>query len=169
MNQLPIDANPVLREVRNSLTILLSDTSLFWMGRASPCKRRAWDAPPDEGNHGFARSRERFIMVTRKFKRYQVSMPSTLVHKDQFRHKGSIRDLSTKGCRVESLLSPFTGMQVTLLLHVPGEAKPITIENAAIRWCGSQGIGMEFLVVAKPEEDRLGRIIQQLEARVSPR
>jgi len=103
-------------------------------------------------------------MVTRKFKRYPVSLNSTLVHKDQFRHKGAIRDLSTKGCRVDSLLSPFTGMQVTLLLHVPGEAAPITIENAAIRWCGSQGIGMEFLVVAQPDEARLGRIIQQLEA-----
>ena len=106
-------------------------------------------------------------MVTRKFKRFPVSLPSTLVHKDQFRHKGSIRDLSAKGCRIESLISPFTGMQVTLLLHVPGEANPITIENAAIRWCGSQGIGMEFLIVAKPDEDRLGRFIQRLETQLT--
>lgn len=103
-------------------------------------------------------------MVTRKFKRYPVSLNSTLVHKDQFRHKGAIRDLSAKGCRVDSLLTPFTGMQVTLLLHVPGEAAPITIENAAIRWCGSQGIGMEFLILTKPDETRLSRMIQQLEA-----
>jgi hypothetical protein len=92
-------------------------------------------------------------------------MPSTLVQKDKFRHKGSIRDLSAKGCRVESLISPFTGMQVTLLLHVPGEANPIMIENAAVRWCGSQGIGIEFLLVAQPEQDRLGRLIKQLEAK----
>jgi hypothetical protein len=90
-------------------------------------------------------------------------MPSTLVQRDQFRHKGSVRDLSAKGCRVESLISPFTGMQVSLLLHLPGEASPITIENAAVRWCGSQGIGIEFLVVAEPEQNRLGRFIQQLE------
>ncbi|HEU4684095.1 MAG TPA: PilZ domain-containing protein [Nitrospira sp.] len=106
-------------------------------------------------------------MVTRKFKRFPVSMPSTLVHRDQFRHKGSVRDLSAKGCRVESVISPFTGMQVTMLLHVPGEAKPIIIENAAIRWCGSQGIGMEFLVVAKAEQDRLGILIQKLERQLS--
>jgi hypothetical protein len=105
-------------------------------------------------------------MVTRKFKRFSISMPSTLVHKEHFRHKGSIRDLSEKGCRVESLIHPFNGMQVSVLLHVPGEANPITVENAAVRWCGSQGIGMEFLIVAKPEQDRLCRIIQQLEARV---
>jgi hypothetical protein len=86
-----------------------------------------------------------------------------VVQRDQFRHKGAIRDLSAKGCRVESLITPFTGMQVTLLLQLPGEAAPLKIENAAVRWCGMQGIGMEFLVVAEPEQLRLGRFIQQLE------
>jgi hypothetical protein len=90
-------------------------------------------------------------------------MPSVLVQRDQFQHKGSIRDLSAKGCRVESLITPFTGMQVTLLLQLPGEAVPLKIENAAVRWCGSQGIGMEFLIVAEPEQVRLGRFIQHLE------
>jgi hypothetical protein len=102
-------------------------------------------------------------VVTRKHRRFLVSMPSTLVQRDKFRHKGSIRDLSAKGCRVQSLISPFTGMQVSLLLHLPGEASPVRIENAAVRWCGSQGIGIEFLIVAEPEQNRLGRFIQQLE------
>ena len=102
-------------------------------------------------------------MVTRRFRRFPVSMPSTLVHRNQFRHSGSLCDLSSKGCRVNSVISPFTGMQVTLQLHVPGEETPITIENAAIRWCGSQGIGMEFLIVAPPQQDRLTQIVQQLE------
>ena len=105
-------------------------------------------------------------MVTRKHRRFVVSMPSVLVQRDQFRHKGSIRDLSAKGCRVESMITPFTGMQVTLLLQLPGESAPLKIENAAIRWCGAQGIGMEFLVVAEPEQARLGRFIQQLEKTV---
>jgi hypothetical protein len=107
-------------------------------------------------------------VVTRKHRRFLVSMPSVLVQRDQFRHKGSIRDLSAKGCRVESLVTPFTGMQVTLLLELPGEAVPLKIENAAVRWCGSQGIGMEFLVVAEPEQARLGRFIQQLEKTAPP-
>ena len=97
-------------------------------------------------------------MVTRKHRRFSVSMPSVLVQRDQFRHKGSIRDLSAKGCRVESLITPFTGMQVTLLLQLPGEAVPLKIENAAVRWCGSQGIGMEFLIVAEPEQVEVGPI-----------
>jgi hypothetical protein len=58
-------------------------------------------------------------------------------------------------------------MQVTLLLHIPGETAPLKIENAAVRWCGSQGIGIEFLVVAEPEQMRLGRYIQHLEKTAS--
>jgi PilZ domain len=105
-------------------------------------------------------------VVTRKHRRFLVTMPGTLVQRDQFRHKGSLRDLSAKGCRVESLINPFTGMQMSLLLHVPGEAQPIKIENATVRWCGSQGIGIEFLIVAEPEQARLGHFIQQLEKTV---
>lgn len=103
-------------------------------------------------------------MVTRKCKRFPVSIPSTLVQRDKFRFKGSVRDLSVRGCRVESMISPFTGMQVTVVLHVVGEVSPVTIENAAIRWCGSHGIGMEFLSVAKADQDRLNRIVQHLES-----
>jgi PilZ domain len=102
-------------------------------------------------------------MVTRKHRRFTVTMPGTLIQRDTFRHKGSIRDVSAKGCRVESLVSPFTGMQVTILLHLQGEPKPITIDNAAVRWCGSHGIGIEFLTIAQPEQDRLGRFIKGLE------
>ena len=104
-------------------------------------------------------------MVTRKHRRFTVTMPGTLVQRDKFRHKGSICDISAKGCRVESLIHPFTGMQVTILLHIPGETNPITIENAAIRWCGTHGIGIEFLNMAKPEQDRLGSLIKQYEGK----
>ena len=102
-------------------------------------------------------------MVTRKHPRFPVTLSSTLVHQNQFRHAGSIRDLSAKGCRVDSIISPFTGMQLTVQLHVPGESQPILIDNAAVRWSGSAGIGVEFLTIAAPQQDRLNRMIQQLQ------
>jgi len=102
-------------------------------------------------------------MVTRKYPRFPVSFSSTLVHKDHFRHAGSVRDLSAKGCRIDSIISPFTGMQLTVQLHIPGEPQPILIDNAAVRWSGSAGIGIEFLTVATPHQDRLNHIIQQLQ------
>jgi len=102
-------------------------------------------------------------MVTRKHPRFPVSFSSTLVHKDHFRHAGSVKNISAKGCHVDSIISPFTGMQLTVQLHIPGESKPILIDNAAVRWSGSAGIGLEFLTVAPPHQDRLNRIIQQLQ------
>ena len=107
-------------------------------------------------------------MVTRKYPRFSVSLSSTLVYKDHFSHAGSVRNLSVKGCRVDSIISPFTGMQLTMHLHVPGEPKPILIDNAAVRWSGSAGIGLEFLTVAPPQQDRLDRMIQRLQPKTSP-
>lgn len=106
-------------------------------------------------------------MVTRKYPRFSVSLSSTLVHKDHFSHAGSVRNLSAKGCRVDSIISPFTGMQLAMQLHIPGEPQPILIENAAVRWSGSAGIGLEFLTVAPPHQDRLDRMIQQLQPKTS--
>ena len=107
-------------------------------------------------------------MVTRKYPRFPVSLSSTLVHKDQFRHAGSVRDLSAKGCRVDSIIRPFTGMQLTVQLHIPGESHPILINNATVRWTGSAGIGLEFLTVAPAHQDRLDRMIQQLQPKTGP-
>jgi hypothetical protein len=105
-------------------------------------------------------------MVVRKFPRFLVTLPSTLIQKDKLRYNASLKDLSLKGCRVESIIRPFTGMQLELLLQLPGEATPITISNAAVRWTGSHGIGMEFLTVAPPHQERLNRIVEQLSAKV---
>jgi hypothetical protein len=105
-------------------------------------------------------------MVVRKFPRFPVTIQSTLIQKDKLRYKASLKDLSLKGCRIESIIRPFTGMQIELLLQVPGEATPITISNAAVRWTGSHGIGVEFLTVAPPHQERLNRVVEQLSARV---
>ncbi|MBC7837953.1 MAG: PilZ domain-containing protein [Nitrospiraceae bacterium] len=91
-----------------------------------------------------------------------MSLSCTLVHQNRFRHAGSVRDLSAKGCCLNSIISPFTGMQLTIHLHIPGESKPIIVDNAAVRWSGSAGIGLEFLTVAPSHQDQLGRIIERL-------
>ena len=107
-------------------------------------------------------------MVTRKHPRFPVSFSSTLVHKNHFRHAGSVRNLSAKGCCIESIISPFTGMQIAVQLHIPGEPQPILIDNAVVRWSGSAGIGLEFLTVASPHQDRLNRMIEQLQPKTGP-
>lgn len=105
-------------------------------------------------------------MVVRKFPRFPVTLSSTLIQKDTLRYTGSVKDLSRKGCRIESVIRPFSGMQLELHLHPPGEPTPIMISNAAVRWTGLHGIGLEFLTVSPPEQDRLNRMIDQLSTKV---
>jgi hypothetical protein len=100
-------------------------------------------------------------MVVRKFPRIPVTMPSTLVQRDKLRYTASLRDLSLKGCRIESVIRPFTGMQLEMLLQPPGDNTPLTISNAAVRWTGPTGIGIEFLTIAPPEQERLARLLKQ--------
>ncbi|HEY7531168.1 MAG TPA: PilZ domain-containing protein [Nitrospiraceae bacterium] len=104
-------------------------------------------------------------MVVRKYPRFPVTFPSTLVQKDTFRHKGSLRDLSVRGCRVETIIQPFTGMQLEIHLHIPGDPNPIKITKATVRWSGSHGVGMEFLSLAPGHQERLAQVLQGLEKR----
>ena len=105
-------------------------------------------------------------MVTRKFPRFPVAIPSTLVQRDKLRYNASVKDLSLKGCRLESVVQPFTGMQVELLIELPGEPTPIHISKGTVRWSGSQGIGVEFLVVTPAEQERLKQVLEQLSVTV---
>jgi len=105
-------------------------------------------------------------MVVRKFPRHSVTLPSTLIQRDKLRYAGSVKDLSQKGCRIESVIRPFTGMQLELQLEPSGETTPITITNAAVRWTGLHGIGIEFLTVSPPDQARLNRVLEQLAAKV---
>ncbi|MCS6304352.1 MAG: PilZ domain-containing protein [Nitrospira sp.] len=105
-------------------------------------------------------------MVVRKFPRFPVAIPSTLVQRDKLRYNASVKDLSLKGCRLESVVRPFTGMQVELLIELPGEPTPIHVNRGAVRWSGSHGIGVEFLTVAPHEQERLKRVVEQLSGQV---
>jgi hypothetical protein len=101
-------------------------------------------------------------MVTRKFPRYPTEVPSVLVQRDRLRYNASVRDVSIKGCRVESVIRPFTGMQLEISIQLPGEATPIVINQATVRWTGSHGIGIEFLSIPDAQKARLTNYIAQL-------
>ncbi len=108
-------------------------------------------------------------MVVRKFPRFPVTVSSTLIQRDKLRYTGTVKDLSRKGCRIESVIRPFSGMQLELHLQPPGDPTPIMISNAAVRWTGLHGIGLEFLTVLPTEQERLNRVLEQLSAKVPQR
>ena len=101
-------------------------------------------------------------MVVRKFPRFPVSAPSTLVQRDKLRYNAVVKVLSLKGCRLESTLRPFTGMQVELFIQMEADATPIHISKGTVRWSGSQGIGVEFVTIDASDQGRLKQMVEQL-------
>lgn len=75
---------------------------------------------------------------------------------------GTIVNLSEGGCCVHTDSQVYAGIQLTLHLHVPDEASPIRIEKAAVRWNRGRELGVGFITVAHPHQDRLDRLLARL-------
>jgi alkanesulfonate monooxygenase SsuD/methylene tetrahydromethanopterin reductase-like flavin-dependent oxidoreductase (luciferase family) len=106
-------------------------------------------------------------MVVRQHPRFHASFSGTLTHRNQRHAISRSLDLSRKGCRVHSSFPAFAGMKVDLQLIFPGSQTPILIQGAVVRWAGSQGIGIEFLSLASPDEQQLEGTLRLLAAKAS--
>jgi c-di-GMP-binding flagellar brake protein YcgR len=74
----------------------------------------------------------------------------------------TIVNLSEGGCCVLTDSQVYAGIQLTLHLHVPDEASPIHIEKAAVRWNRGRELGVGFITVAPPHQERLGQLLARL-------
>jgi hypothetical protein len=107
-------------------------------------------------------------MVIRKHGRYSAVWPLTLVH-NGIEYQGTTRDISLKGCAVQTSLRAFGGMQLRVHMMVPDQSEPLRIQKAFVRWQSQDVIGLEFSQVGEAEQIRLCRVIQDLEgARPKP-
>jgi hypothetical protein len=106
-------------------------------------------------------------MVVRQYPRFPASFSGTLIHQSHLYQISKARDLSRKGCRLESGFQAIAGMKVDLLLYVSEEATPILIQGAVIRWSGAHGIGIQFQSLTSPHRERLDSTLQRLEASAS--
>ena len=107
-------------------------------------------------------------MVVRKHPRFHASFSGSVIHQKRSHTINKALDLSRKGCRVQSAFQAFAGMKVDLQLFLPNSQTPMLIQNAIVRWAGSQGIGIEFPALASPDQQQLEGTIQQLEATAAP-
>lgn len=73
-----------------------------------------------------------------------------------------IRDLSMRGCALETAERLSEGARVRVRLHVPGGEPAITVEMAVVRAVDTPHMGLEFLAISPTEKDRLGRLVFQL-------
>ena len=75
---------------------------------------------------------------------------------------GTIMNLSESGCCVHTDSQVYAGIQLTLHLHVPGEASPIHIEQAAVRWSREHEVGVGFITVEPRYQKRLDQFLTRL-------
>src|SRR5688572_2071657 len=75
---------------------------------------------------------------------------------------GTMVNLSEGGCRIQTDSQVYPGMQLTLRLHVPKEEVPIRIDQAAVHWHGQGEIGMEFIIIAPSDRERLSQLIERV-------
>ena len=106
-------------------------------------------------------------MVIRQQPRFPVMFAGTLAYQNRLHLITKSLDLSRKGCRIETPLQAFTGMNVNLVIHLAQGDGPILIERAVVRWCGTREIGIEFQSLTSPHRERLDSSIHILETRVA--
>ena len=101
-------------------------------------------------------------MVVRQSPRYPAMFSGTLVYQNRSHTITQSVDISRTGCKLKSTAPVFAGMNVDLLLYVPGEEVPLLIQQATVRWSGKLGIGIEFQHLAFPHQERLDTFLHQL-------
>jgi len=101
-------------------------------------------------------------MDLRRQQRFPVHFQS--IPSDQPRGElvGRIINLSKSGCRAKTDSKVFSGMQVSLRFDVPGEPSPICIDKAAVRWSRGGELGVGFITVAGPHQERLDQLLKRL-------
>lgn len=101
-------------------------------------------------------------MDLRRHQRFPVHFHSTLSGLQRGDWTGTIVNLSKGGCQVETKSQVYSGMHVSLRLDVPGDPSPLRIERAAVRWNRGGAIGVGFLTVSPPEQERLDQLLARL-------
>jgi len=78
---------------------------------------------------------------------------------------GLMLDLSKSGCRLESPLTLALGRSLALRIYVPGLEWPLMIEWADVQWVSGQVVGLAFVRIRPPEQQRLEKVIADLRVR----
>ena len=101
-------------------------------------------------------------MDLRRHQRFPVHFHSVLSGAHRVEWIGTIVNLSKSGCLVETDSQVYSGMHVLLRLDEPGEMSPILIERAAVRWNRGRKVGVGFITVAPPHQERFDQLLKRL-------
>lgn len=105
-------------------------------------------------------------MYPRKTQRYAVQI-SAYFTGETLTGEGTIVDLSPEGCAILSKENPSVSSYLSLRIDLSEREAPLLIDLAAVRWISEEKIGLEFIRMGEPEQERLRHFVKTLE--VKPR
>jgi hypothetical protein len=101
----------------------------------------------------------------RGIRRFRVQFPTTVSDHTKHDGFGLMLDLSLGGCRLESQWTMTPRITVELRVQVPGLERPLVIDGAHVQWVRGQLVGLAFVRIRKPEQQRLERVLADLRIR----
>jgi hypothetical protein len=75
---------------------------------------------------------------------------------------GTVRNLSVRGCKIESDVLVHDDMLLVLRLSIPNEASTVRVDVAAVRWAIGGLFGVQFLTLHEDEQRRINRHLEML-------
>jgi len=100
-------------------------------------------------------------MDLRRHQRFPVRFHTAFSGPKLSESVGTVMNLSESGCCLETDCQVYTGIQLALRLEVPDEA-PIQIERAAVRWNRGRQLGVGFITIAPPHQERMAQLLAKL-------
>ncbi len=98
--------------------------------------------------------------------RKEVHLPVSFI--GDARGDGTIRNLSSDGCKIETESQIFMAQLLVLRISVPHDSSPIVIDVAAVRWSKSPTCGVQFLSIKEAEQQRLDRYLATISSAERP-
>ena len=75
---------------------------------------------------------------------------------------GTVRNLSARGCKIESDAPVHDDMLLVLRLSMPNEPAEVLIDVAAVRWAIPGFFGVQFLALQEGAQHRINRHLEML-------
>lgn len=97
----------------------------------------------------------------RKAQRFDVQFGSTFAG-DHLAGQGTITNLSSGGCSIESAITLPVDSVIGLNMAVPNGGGRIHIERAVVRWTRGTTFGLEFTDVPARDRDQLHQLLLSL-------
>jgi PilZ domain-containing protein len=94
--------------------------------------------------------------------RLRVQFRTTFSASSELEGTGTMLDLSTGGCRIESPVTVEPGASLELRIYAPDIEWPLMVEAASVQWVSGQTFGLAFFRITETEQQRLGQVISDL-------